>query len=241
VILKNKALAYAAILLAALVCHVPEVQAECSLNIEDSIISGWRKESVSYAVEKTTLKIKVGETGKDEADSIYIGSIKGCNKLTIRVSRIKGDYPWGGKAIGFSFANDKRDPHQWGNSASFPRPAGLAIEDGFINTGLSNNSEIVYTIDNKVQTTYIGAKVFIGNNNSLELQFSAEDTRREIKTSLPQPSRSSTRATAHSDQPPDDPASCSRNCHEPRRQHDRLAYTHDFSMPRRDYCPDRGD
>jgi hypothetical protein len=75
-----------------------------------AVNSGWNKEGVSYTVEKNTLKIKVTEGGGDDADSIYLGSIKDCRTLTINISQISGKYPWGGKVIGFSFFNDKLEP-----------------------------------------------------------------------------------------------------------------------------------
>jgi len=259
--LENRLVACTALLLPLLVFFCSEARAQCSLNIQSSISSGWNKQGVSYTVDKNTLKIKVAEGGKNDTDSIYIGSIRGCSTLTISVPQISGQYPWGGKAIGFSFANDLIQPHQWGNQASFPPPRGRAIEDGFIKTSLSNNTELVYDIDNSSKTMHIGAKVFIGGNNVLELQFSAQPPAREPQSSAPQASRTprfdaqqtpreprlsasqmrpTERYTDDDDEPWESPAnSCSASCHEPRGRHREYVFARGFSIPyRRSACPD---
>lgn len=237
--LKNRVIACTAILLSSLVLYCPDVWARCSLNIQNSISSGWNKHRASYTVEKNTLKIKVAEGGRDDADSIFIGSIKGCSTLTINVSQISGKYPWGGKVIGFSFANDKRKPHQWGNFASFAPPRGHAIEDGFVKAGAWNNKKFVYDIDNSDQTTYIGAKVFIGSNNALELQFSAQEASPDFQLSARQPSPSENHHTTHAGyQTVSRSISCSLNCHEPRSGRSQSVFTRIFSRPSRASCRD---
>lgn len=236
-------LACATILLSPLVFYCPEVLAQCSLNIQDRINSGWNKEGVSYTVEKHTLKIKVAEGRGDDADSIYLGSIKDCRTLTINVSQISGNYPWGSKVIGFSFFNDKLEPSQWGNQASFPTPRGHEIEDGFVKAKLSNNEKLIYDIANKNGATHIGAKVFIGSNNALELQFSAQEASREPQISARQRPRSYERYTAYASHPSDSAAiSCSLNCHEPRTEDNEFVSTRDdFSIPPRAACPNESD
>jgi hypothetical protein len=205
---------------------------------------------VSYTVEKNTLKIKAGERVKNDTDSIYIGSINGCSTLTINVSQISGQYPWGDKVIGFSFANDAIQPHQWGNQASFPPPRGRGIEDGFIKAGLTNNTKLVYDIDNITKTTHIGAKVFIGSNNSLELQFSAQPASQELQFSAQpasresrfsgqQASRSSKPGTAQTRYQSD--GSCSMNCHGPHDAGSSFVFTRDFSISSHAACRYRGD
>lgn len=177
--------ACAAIVLCSLIFYCSPVLAQCTLDIQSPISSGWNKEGVSYAVENNTLKIKVREGNRADTDSIFIGSIRGCSTLTVAVTQISGEYPWGGKAIGLSFANDPIQAHQWGNQASFPAPRGEAIEDGFIKAGLANKAQLVYDIDNSAGTTYFGAKVFIGSNNVMELQFSAQEAARPLQASTP--------------------------------------------------------
>lgn len=227
----------AAIFLFSLVCSSPEVLARCSLRIQNRINSGWNKESVSYTVEKNIINIKVGEMGWDDSDSIYIGSIKGCSTLTVRVSQISGRYPWDGKAFGISFANEEREPHQWGSFASFPPPRGYAMDDGFIKAGLSNNTKLVYDIPNSSLTSYIGAKIFLGSHNTLELQFSAQETSRDLQLSERQSSRSSVRYTADADYRSGNPAdSCSLGCHEPRTRRRRSVFDRDFSRVSHPAC-----
>jgi hypothetical protein len=240
--LKSRLTACAAIFLSSLVFYCNEVLAQCSLNIQNRISSGWNKDGVSYTVQKNTLKIKVAEGGGDDADSIYLGSIKDCRTLTINVSQISGKYSWGGKVIGFSFFNDKLEPSQWGNQASFPTPRGYSIEDGFIKAELLDNAKLVYDIANKDGTTHIGAKVFIGSNNAVELQFSTQEASPALQMSARQPPRSYKRYTAYTAHQSDSSAiSCSLNCHEPRTGHNEFVFTRDFSLPPRAACPDESD
>jgi hypothetical protein len=240
--LKNRSIAHAAIILATLVFPCPALWAECSFTLQSAISSGWNKAGVAYTVDKNTLKIKVGEGTKNDTDSIAIGSIKDCSTLTITVAQISGEYLWGGKAIGFSFANAAIENHQWGNQASFPPPRGRAIEDGFIKSGLSNGTKLVYDIDSKTETTHIGAKVFIGSGNALELQFSAQQAPpREPQVSARQPSsRLPERYTAYTGRQPDMAAnSCSSECHQPRTERDEFAFTRGVFRPSRAAaCPD---
>jgi hypothetical protein len=222
--LKNGFMAWAARLLLPLACYCSAASAECSLKIQSRIGSGWKKEGVTYTVEKNTVRIKVSGGGKQDTDSISIGSIRGCAALTINVSQISGQYPWGGKSIGFSFANAPLEPHQWANHASFPPPSGRAIEDGFIKAGLSNNSRLVYDIDDSSKTVHFGAKVFIGANNSLELQFDAQETSVERQGNARQSFRSPKRYPSRMGHEPDNAvASCSLTCHAPRATQGEIA------------------
>ena len=240
--MKSRLIASTTIFLSSLIFYCPELLAECSLNIQSVINSGWNKEKVIYSVEKNTLKIKASEGVVDDADSIYIGSTQGCRTLTIHVSQISGQYPWGGKVIGFSFFGEKLEPHQWGNQASFPAPKGYAIEDGFVKAELLNSTTLVYEIANSAETTHIGAKIFIGSNNSLELQFSAQAASPELQASAKRSSRSSERYVAYTDHPPGSPAnSCSLTCHEPPTEDGEIVFTSDFSISSHAACPDGHD
>jgi hypothetical protein len=242
VTLKDRLIAFKAIVLSSLVFYCPESLAQCSLNIQSGVRSGWSKQLVHYTVEKNTLKVKVGEGSGDDADSIYIGSMKGCGTLTIEVSKITGRYPWGGKAIGFSFFDNKREPSQWGNQASFPAPKGYVIEEGFVKAAISTNTKLVYDIANSTETTHIGAKLFIGSNNALELQFNAQEASRDLQFSARPPVRSSERLTTYTVRQPSSPAvSCSSNCHERRSEHRRFAFNRDFSIPARASCQEWDD
>jgi hypothetical protein len=185
------------------------------LNIQDSISSGWNKESVSYTAEKDTITIEVDEMGWDDSDSIYIGSMKGCSTLTVDVSHISGEYPWDGKAFGISFANDKREPHQWGNFASFTRPRGYAIDDGFIKARLFRNTRLVYDIPDSSRTSHIGAKIFLGSHNTLTLRFSAQESP-GLRLSERRPSRSAMSYAAEAEYRARSTAESCSGCHEPR-------------------------
>lgn len=240
--MKNRFIVCLSIILSSAVFYCSSALAECSLDIQKSVISGWKKENVLYAVDKNTLKIKVGEGSKVDADSIYIGSIKGCITLTIDISNISGEYVWDGKVIGFSFFNDKLEPHQWGNQASFPAPRGRAIDDGFVKAGSSKTMKLVYDIANSAATTHIGAKVFIGSNNALELRFSAQDSSRDVQASARPPARPARRYAAGPNYRSDAAAnSCSLSCHEPRTEHAEFEYSDDFTIPPSAYCPHERD
>jgi hypothetical protein len=234
--LKTRSVAFTAVVLSSLVLFGPEVWARCSLNIEDSISSGWNKDSVSYTVENNRITIEVDEMGWDDSDSIYIGSMRGCSTLTVNVSHISGEYPWDGKAFGLSFANDKREPHQWGNFASFTRPRGYVIDDGFIKAGLSKNTQLVYDIPDSSQISHIGAKIFLGSHNTLELQFSAQETSRELQLSERQPSRSAVRYAADADYRPRNTADSCSGCHEPRTRRSESLFDRVFSRSSHPAC-----
>jgi hypothetical protein len=242
VILKNRFTVYAPVIFTCFLFNCSLSWAECSLNIEGEIASGWNKADVSYTVDGRILKIKTGNKVGQDADSIYIGSITGCDALTIQVRHISGSYPWDGKAIGFAFFNDKLEPHQWGNQASFPAPLGFAIDDGFIKAALSNSTRLVYGIADSSRTTYIGAKIFLGGDNALELELTAEETPREARFSLRQPSPSARPYMARtSRQSQGAGISCSTQCHQPAGEDGEVDFLDEVSMPADAVCPHRSD
>jgi hypothetical protein len=205
-------------------CHI--AAAQCSLTVEEKIISGWNKKNVSYTADGNTLKIKGGDGAINDADSIYIGSMKGCSTLTVKMAQVSGDFPWGGKMIGISFFDRKLEPGKWGGEASFPPPRGRAMETGFIKTALSSNTELVYDIKNTADITYIGAKVFIGSNTALEIHLSGQDDaggRTESRSSKPY--------TPSAPQPATAAASCYPNCREPQSRRSLPVVSRDFSIP----------
>lgn len=197
-----------------LVFHCHGAAAQCAFSIENAIRSGWGKKNVSYAVEGDRLTIKAADGAINDADSIYIGSVKGCRTLAITVSQVSGDFPWGGKAVGFSFSSDKLGGQQWGNEAAFPPPRGRAMEAGFIKPPLPGGTELVYDIRNSAETTHIGAKVFIGNNVAIELRISAQaEPRAQTAVRAPKPSITN---PGNISRPFRQVMSCSANCHQPR-------------------------
>lgn len=153
--------------------YCPDALAECALNIQSDIRSGWHKKNVDYETTGNILRIVVDDWGGDDSDSIYIGNINGCSQLRVRVLRKTGRYSWGGKAIGLSIAYDQRKAGQWGKHASFLPPRGHKIEDGFIKSRLSRGTTLIYDVDEIDRTMYFGAKVFLGADNRLVLEFDA--------------------------------------------------------------------
>lgn len=234
--LKTRSVAFTAVVLSSLVLFAPQVWARCSLYIQDSISSGWNKDSVTYTVEDDTITIEVDEMGWDDSDSIYIGSMRGCSTLAVNVEHISGKYPWDGKAFGISFANDKREPHQWGNFASFTRPRGYVIDDGFIKARLFRNTRLVYDIPDSSRTSHIGAKIFLGSRNTLKLRFSAQETP-GLQLSERRPLRSAMRYAADADYRPANSAeSCSLSCHEPRTSRRQSVFDRIFSVSSHPTC-----
>lgn len=230
VTLKNRLMTFAAIALSSLVLFAPELWAQCSLDIQKNITSGWHKKNVSYTTEANIIKVKVGKSDWDDSDSIYIGSMKGCGVLTVAVTQIYGEYPWDGKAFGISFANEKRKPHQWGNFASFPPPRGYKIDDGFIKAWLSNHTRLVYDIPDSSQTSHIGAKIFLGSHNGLELEFNAYESPHGLQLAWERrsylPGHNAINTNYQSDRPV---ASCATNCDEPRPGHRQSVISRFFS------------
>jgi hypothetical protein len=227
----------------SVVLYCPPLLAQCKLNIQSVISSGWNKDNVSYTVEKNKLKLKVADKARDDADSIYIGSIEGCKTLIVDVVKVSGNYPWGGKIIGFSFFNEKLDPKQWGNQASFPPPRNRAIDDGFVKELSASDGKLVYDIARSGSAVHFGAKVFIGGGNVLELEFGTEAApspllQASARQAIPAAKRNTASAVRQSR---NDSRTCSAQCHEPPGQDEDFDFIGEFSIPPAAACPHRND
>lgn len=232
--LAKTSLAGAAIFLAACILSAATASAQCTLTIDDATVSGWGKKSVSYKAEGNTLKVTSSAGAVNDADSLYIGSIKGCQTFVVTLVRVSGDFPWGGKVIGFSFSRDKLDPSQWGSLASFPPPRGRAMEAGLIEGRLTDGTQLVYDIANSAETTHIGAKVFVGGGVALDLTFG---TRSEGSASIAtsaaiapaskpafRPTKPFTPVMSRRQEAPAASTSCASACHQPRDGYGRSGY-----------------
>jgi hypothetical protein len=85
---------------------------------------------------------------------------------------VSGDYPNDGKAIGIAISGKMLKKENWGSSDAFIAPVEYTIEDGFIEEKIYDESELEYDLmDVKDRRLYLGAKVFVGQNNYLRIEF----------------------------------------------------------------------
>ena len=127
--------------------------------------AGWNK-GTGVSADGNKVTISGGSTV--DADSLEIGSFStnGAKTLVIKVVSIKGNFPWGGKAIGFFPSKDGMQAYEYAqNPANFPAPKGVKVTDGFIDRALKAGDIFSYDVSG-MTTVNLGAKAFAGPGTS---------------------------------------------------------------------------
>jgi hypothetical protein len=93
------------------------------------------------------------------------------SKLIVTIKSISGDFPWGGKALGFSFSNIRLANYQVANSQTFLVPEGRSVVDNFIEWQLGSGENLIFDISGLNETFYLGAKVYVGDGIQITLSF----------------------------------------------------------------------